>query len=557
MSKTKSIGINFSGYPYSASHFILDNGGLLLLDALSDTGHDAVFFDFNVPSAIDALKISTDTQHSLENAVNRILSLGDKIDPALLQDLNAIEESADSEREDKVRIISTRLIEYIQRNDVGWVWMKLWTGDGFRYSQLIAQEIKKAVPGIKIVGGGHHVRLFRKHVFDLTDSFDVLSYGEGEIILPLLGDWVAGSKDLDKIPGIMYKQKKHGNTEIIDTKGSFLAPVDLMNRFVLPKHFHDHYFPIYVGLEEKILMGLSEISRGCPNDHPYCQHTLNSGASWRLVNPEVVVENIRRLNDNNIFVIRFADSNPPRSQQLLVYELMKKSGLTKNLITAFCEIPQFTEELGSAFRSVGGFSYFFGVESGCERILKGLGKNYSPGEANYKIQMAKQFGIKVVASFMIPTINDDEISIAETEAFILSSRPDFCPLLPTIPMAKMLDDPGRYGYTLGPNFLDVFQYYSPKLHIPPQLGSSLPVNMGCWSWDKLKAICGGVAYRLERGGIPTVISDETLLLAELAGKGDDPKTFNREFIDSLRKGDSEYVSECISRINQRVSQPQH
>ncbi len=543
--KTSSIGINLSGYPASASNFIVDNGCLLLIDSLSGSGHNTVLFDYNTAKTVDDLRIPKDTQEPLDELIEKIMSSEGSIDSGLLNELNFIENDVEKIRESQVRKKADELVTYCRANDIDFVWMKLWTGDGFKYSIAIAEEIKKNIPDIKIIGGGHHVRLFREKAFKFAGIFNVLSYADGEKVLPMLADWVIGNRSLDSIPGVLYQK----DGKIHDTEGKILSSEAELNDMLIPKDFFGHYGPRYKGLEDKIWIGLTETARGCPESHVFCQHSINCGDYWRLIEPEAVVENFRRYHKNNIYANRIPDSNPPGAHLKKIYRLMKEQGLRGNSITAFCEIPQFDRELGQLFRDVGGYCLFFGIESGSQKVLDKIGKHYSPDEAARKIKIAKELGILTVTSFMVPSIGDDELTIRETEEWIRKVQPDCWPIGPTVPMNRILKNPGKYGYELGGDFFDVFQFYSPKLHLPPQLGGSLPVKKDGKDWNQLKAISGNLMNRLKGVGTP-LASDETAMLAFLSGES--PLMFNNNFTTYLQKGETERIVEYVNKINRNI-----
>jgi hypothetical protein len=546
--RTKSVGINCSGYPASASHFIVDNGCLVLIDSLIENGHETILFDYNTVDMVEDLKVPEEIQSDLEQVVKRIMSCQTNIDPYLLQELNNIESHIDDIRESKVRLKGNDLIKYCKENDIDFVWMKLWTGDGFKYSKALAEQLKEAIPSLLIVGGGHHVRLFREKTYELTESFDLLAYGDGENLMPLIADWVLGNREVSSIPGVLYRK----DGQVVDTKGEFLSSEDQLNSMVVPEDFMARYQPLYSGLADKILIGLTETSRGCPENHVFCQHSKNCGDYWRLIDPDIVVENINRYNKNDIFVNRIPDSNPPMSHLKKIYGMMKERQLHKNLITAFCEIPQFDKEFAQLFKDVGGYCLFFGIESGSRKVLRTIGKNYAPEEAEKKIKMAKDLGIVVVTSFMVPSIGDNEDTIKETEEWIREVSPDYWPVVPTVPMSRMLDDPQRYGYELGEDYFEKLQLYTIKLHLPPQLGGTLPVKKDGMDWNQIKAVSGDFVNSLKGVGT-SLVSDETAMLAYLARE--EAGEFNTNFTDYLRKGDTEPIREYISTINENVKHP--
>jgi radical SAM superfamily enzyme YgiQ (UPF0313 family) len=79
----------------------------------------------------------------------------------------------------------------IRSNKIDFVGLKLWNGDGFVASQIIAECIKKNFPDMPIFAGGPHVDIFLENIYKITDAFDCLVYGEGEETIVMLAEYVA------------------------------------------------------------------------------------------------------------------------------------------------------------------------------------------------------------------------------------------------------------------------------------------------------------------------------------------------------------------------------
>jgi radical SAM superfamily enzyme YgiQ (UPF0313 family) len=60
---------------------------------------------------------------------------------------------------------------------------------------------------VKVFGGGPHVDWFHEMIYDVTDVFDVLAYGEGEETIVLLAGYIEGRKKLEEIPNLIFRKE--------------------------------------------------------------------------------------------------------------------------------------------------------------------------------------------------------------------------------------------------------------------------------------------------------------------------------------------------------------
>ncbi len=129
------------------SGLMLDNGPALLASYLLNEGYSPIVFDFN--------------------------------------NLKTIEKIAKQGKEAFVKESIDFLDDYYRSNEVMIAGTKLYA-NGFADNIRIHEELKRRNPDLIIVAGGPHVDWFGKEIFNYTDVFDMLTYGDGDTaIIPL------------------------------------------------------------------------------------------------------------------------------------------------------------------------------------------------------------------------------------------------------------------------------------------------------------------------------------------------------------------------------------
>jgi hypothetical protein len=206
---SRSVLINYVGYPNEPFNLMPDNGLASLAACLVEKGHQTMIWDCATVEIVEKL-FPYKHFEEFSDRKNRVLSSFKKGEKPLSGDLEkfyAIESRIDDYQGLKIREIAKEISAYIRRNRIDFAGLKLWTGAGFYGSMMIARQIKLDNPGVLIFGGGPHVDWFGERIFRMTDAFDVLAYGEGERTIVLLADFALKRIDLSNIPNIIYKRR--------------------------------------------------------------------------------------------------------------------------------------------------------------------------------------------------------------------------------------------------------------------------------------------------------------------------------------------------------------
>ncbi len=540
------ILVTFAGYPYTPSSLTLDNGLANLAGALATEGHSAQIADLNTISTMQRL-FPESIAEAIKLLAQQLMGSG-KPSQAETAELARLQAELERHQEREVETIAAEVVELVRGAAADFVGFKLWNGDGFVGSVQIAQQIKKAFPDVKLYAGGPQASWFRDIIYGYTDVFDAVCYGEGEGIIAQLADHATGQQRLEEIPGIICKNGSQVRTV---PRGEYL---DLAS---LPEPIYDEsVYPALAG-DEKIKMYVLDESRGCPYQCGFCTHPIESGTRLRTRPAGMLADDIERMwRKHRMRAFRFSGSSTPGSLMAEVADEI----LARDLDVEFASFghfrttdPQHFEKL----RQAGLSAIFFGLESGCQRILdKAVRKGIDLGKIKETVQAAQDAGIFVAVSMIVPLPFDTEQTLRESLALLLDIRADstLVQFPGLLPMTPWYEEPEQYNFefdkaTFLPNSLD----YKIKLLFPPQYWDPLPYKLNGMAFDEFTKLTAWFAAELEKNGLLTGVPDDNALIAQCAGMS------AREFRDGARlwcmTGDWQALQEVAVRTNQQACPP--
>jgi len=546
---TRSLLINYSGYPAVMRSLALDNGLANLAGSLINSGHQTRILDY---ATVDTIRRLFPYEYSVE-----LISLTGRIMSSLQQgslpqrdDLKAfsdLDRRINQLQKEKVNQISKEISDYSKAYGADFVGLKLWSGDGFEGSIAIARKLKEDNPKLHIFAGGPHVDSFMENIFDVCDVFDVLVYGEGEETITMLADYVSGERELEDIPNLIYKD----NGKIITTP---IRRVENLDSLAPPIYYEDVYLAMKGN--RKIKTVFIDESRGCPNHCSYCIHPIKSGNRWRGRTAERVVEQMEEMKRKYGFTaFRFAGSNPPPLLKKGIADQILRRGL-KIVYSAFGHITDGLTVDFQLLRESGCYSLFFGIESGSQRILdESMNKRIRVDQIEETIKASKDAGLYVVGSVIIPAPLETEETKKESFDLLLRLRPDSVVVwFPALMLGTDWErNSQKYGFQIRDrkSFFREAMLYKIKSFYPPALwGSSSEYKLNGKSFEQITRETGDFKRSLEKNGILTDVTSETAVIARYA------KMSPRDFRDKTRKylsaGDYESIAELVSRINQEI-----
>jgi len=267
-------------------------------------------------------------------------------------------------------------------------------------TRLIASMAKEVCPEATIILGGI-TAYFLKDRLIAEPYVDIIIKGEGELIFKECIQHLDSGKRLDGIKGLLYKT----NGQVVETPA---APL-LKNLDSLP-------FPDFALMGGEIYKNLPiSSSRGCGLGCVYCSSTSYWG-KWRSRSAGNVIGEIQTLVEKyGIKKIHFVDENfafnPKRVREFC--RLLKDRNL--NIYWGSSARPEMLDrDLIEVMYNAGCKGIFIGVESGSERILKRINRNYTPAQVEKIVNDCMDVGIVPTAAFIIGLPGETKDDVEKT-----------------------------------------------------------------------------------------------------------------------------------------------
>jgi anaerobic magnesium-protoporphyrin IX monomethyl ester cyclase len=282
---------------------------------------------------------------------------------------------------------------------------------------LSAQVAKEACPNVAVVLGGPHATFMDEQILKEEAAVDIIVRGEGEQTLCELMDHIFNFEGLHEVAGITFRK----NGQIIRTPNrSFIQNLD-----ELPYPAYK-YFPLkkYQISGRLILPVIS--SRGCPFQCSFCVSSQMFGKKFRMRRIKNVVDEIEWLRDTyGADAFTFYDDaftlDIERAIEICEEIKRRKIGLPWNCQT---RVDHVSKKLLAKMRESNCELVYFGVESGCQKILDAVGKETSIKQNEKAIKWAKDAGLVVIISLMIGYPGETADTLEQTLDLVRRLKPD-------------------------------------------------------------------------------------------------------------------------------------
>lgn len=317
----------------------------------------------------------------------------------------------------------------------------------------LSRLVKQKFPKAHVVVGGYTITMLSdilvKYQELFTDFFDSAVIGEGERPLLKLVENIRDGKHLEDVPNLVYMCNGEVRTNEV------LPPLDINS---LPAPCFDG-MPLDLYLSpEPVLPILS--SRGCYwGKCAFCSNTELCGGSYRVRDAKKVVNDIQEISGKyGVTHFAFSDESiSPNSISRLSDEIIQRDMYLQCSANVRFE-RQFTSDLYDKAYQAGFRLLYFGLESGCNRVLDHMDKGITKETAVEICRNSHNAGIwNHIYTFLgFPTESREEAQ--ETIDFLLDNRDIINSFsLGSFVFNKgtlLIDDPESYGiksYDNGPN----------------------------------------------------------------------------------------------------------
>lgn len=279
------------------------------------------------------------------------------------------------------------------------------------YLQTIrmAEELKKALPTALVALGGPQASACDMETLKCC-GVDFVIRGEGEIPLLNLARTLRDGGDLSCVPSLTLPTGRTSCAERIDD----------LDSLPIPKYseYSKWYKDYLIGKPEYDILSYVPIDsgRGCLGRCKFCYSPSMWNRKCRLKSAKRLFSEVKYLFDEfGINKVFFTEDNftlvKKRVKELC--DLLIEWG-SKVQWTCFSRIDTIDSMILRFMKDAGCRQIYYGVESGSEKILKMLGKNYTNAEAAKVIRESIDCGIDVTASYIIGFAEEDDIDLMKT-----------------------------------------------------------------------------------------------------------------------------------------------
>ncbi len=275
------------------------------------------------------------------------------------------------------------------------------TSYGARLAYSLMREMKQRYPWLSVIAGGAHVSAVPEEVLELGGA-DICVVGEGEVTFTeILQRHTQLPAALPAIRGIVYRDgaafRRTPPRPLIADLDSVPFPArDLID----PNDF--------VGLSHRRARPNTEmiITRGCPYRCVFCANPVfrvKGGALYRERSPESIAreaELLYRLGYREIF-LHSDELNVRHDWSVAVCKSLAALGHDDLFFQANLRVQPMSEELAGWLRKAGFWLVRFGIESGSQRVLKGIKKKMSLEQTELACRLVAAEGVRVFGYFMM------------------------------------------------------------------------------------------------------------------------------------------------------------
>ncbi|MGJ7029427.1 anaerobic magnesium-protoporphyrin IX monomethyl ester cyclase [Methanothermobacter sp. DSM 3267] len=280
--------------------------------------------------------------------------------------------------------------------------------------------VKRLLPDVLTVIGGPHPTFLPERTLGDSDALDVVVVGEGEATIVDLAEKYErrGAPSLRDVAGISYREGGSIRTNRPRPLIEDLDDLPFPARHLVP--FRD-----YETSEQEA--GGMITSRGCVYPCRYCSSSLIMGKKFRFRSAENVVDEVEELVDRyGLHDIAFLDDtfmlHRPRAGE--ISREIRERGIDVSFVTS-SRVDMVRRSLLEDLRSAGMSTVYYGVESGCQRILNLMEKGITLKQAEDAVKAAKDVGIDVVTSFILGYPGEKPSEMDRTIDFSIKLDPDY------------------------------------------------------------------------------------------------------------------------------------
>lgn len=238
--------------------------------------------------------------------------------------------------------------------------------------------------------------------------------GDGEAPLAMLAAAVIAGEDVTSVPGLVWREGSE-----IRRNSAWTGPIDSLPR---RRELLDNQRYFTEGGQAGI-----ETKRGCDRHCIYCADPLGKGCLVRMRTPAQVADEFEVLLAQGVdhFHLCDAEFNVPAYHAFAVCEelIRREMGQRARWYT-YAKPGGFTDELARAMRRAGCVGVNFGADSGDDRMLRALGRDFTVRDLEGTAEACRGAGMVFMYDLLLGGPGETRESIATTIETMKRISPD-------------------------------------------------------------------------------------------------------------------------------------
>jgi hopanoid C-3 methylase HpnR len=254
----------------------------------------------------------------------------------------------------------------------------------------LARSVKAALPDCFVFVGGHSASFTAADLIRHGDgAIDCVLKGEGETSIGALLDAVGSGADITQIPGA------------VTSAGEGPAPrfVESLDRIRPARDLLRHRRRYFIGALDPAAS--IEFARGCPWDCTFCSAWTFYGRSHRIASPEVVAEELARIEEPGVFIVddvAFVHAE----HGLAIADQARRRGVRKRYyLETRGDVLLRNKEVFLDWRDLGLEYIFIGLEAIDEEGLQKFRKRINIDQNFEALEFARSLGIQVAINLIV------------------------------------------------------------------------------------------------------------------------------------------------------------
>lgn len=279
-----------------------------------------------------------------------------------------------------------------------------------------AKIVRDVLPNCLIVFGGIHPTILPEQTLNECPECNLLILGEGERTFRLCVESIKSDRPFYDIPNIAFRNSE--GKPIVNSRTK-----EFFNLDELPVGFYSDidlkpYIP-HVTQYKRLPNYPLIIQRGCPFRCIFCEASSVHGKKVRSYSCERVIRELKILIEKKgARGVYFQDSTFTVNKKFVISlcELMIKEQIDLAW-SCTTRTDMLDRELMEAMKKSGCWQLLFGIESANQQSLDLLKKGTTVENNRNAIDIAKEFGVQVSASYILAIPGEDEEMVQNTIDF--------------------------------------------------------------------------------------------------------------------------------------------